>query len=119
MALHFTCLDMDAAGQGGVVQGRDRLHALIYIGGAGADLDVFAVFTGVDPAQEEMGPFLGHALGHFTDHDTVEITGQIDQFFYFKAAAEQDVLKLPGAAVYIYIFFQPAERYFHDLIPPI
>ena len=119
MALHFTCLDMDAAGQGGVVQGRDRLHALIYIGGAGADLDVFAVFARVDLAQEEMGPFLGHALGHFADHDTVEITCQVDQFLYFKAAAEQDVLKLPGAAVYIYIFFQPAERYSHDLIPPI
>jgi len=118
MALHLAGLDVDAAGQMGIVQSRGYLHALIYVGSARADLDVLSQRAGVDLAEEEVGAFLGDALGDFAYDDAVNAFGEVDQLFYFETAGEKSVLQLLGTDVNIYIFFQPAERYFHGLLPP-
>ena len=53
------------------------------------------------------------------DNDTVDLSGEIDQFLYLESAAEKLILSLLGCHVNVNIFFQPTKWYFHDLLPPL
>ena len=110
-------LDRDAAGQGGAIQGGGGEHAGIDVGRAGDDL-LFALFTAVDLADEEMGALDLFAGEHLAHHHMGDGAAQVHQFLHLEAAAEELFLQLRGGNINIHKLFEPAERYFHLRVPP-
>ena len=92
------------------------MHAHINVGRTGSYLYVLAVGAAVYLAFREMCPFNGFTLGNNSDYDAVYLSGQVDKLLDLEAAAEKLLFELLGAYIYINIFFEPTERYFHILI---
>ena len=113
LAPHGLCLDGDAAGQRGAVQSGGRMHTGIYIGCAGDDLDVPAVFAAIHLANEQMGALHGRAFLHLAHHHAPDAGGKVDELLHLKAAVKEPCLQLLGGNVDVHILLEPAERYFH------
>src|SRR5699024_288199 len=112
-------LDLDAAGQRRAVERGRGVHADIDVRRAGRDLDIVAVAAAVHLADVQVGALLGDGLGHDADDNLADFGPEVDAFLDLEPAGEELFFKLLRGYIDIDVTFEPTERYFHGVSPPL
>ena len=95
------------------------MHACVDVRSTCEDLDIISILAAVYFTLEEVCSLDWLAFLYDADNDTVDLSGEIDQFLYLKSTAKELVFQLLGSDINVNIFFQPTKWYFHDLLPPL
>ena len=68
------------------------MHACVHVRSACEDLNIVSILTAVHFTLEEVCSLDRLAFLYDADNDTVDLSGEIDQFLYLESAAEKLIL---------------------------
>ena len=95
------------------------MHACVDVRSPCEDLDILSILAAVYFKLDEVCSRAWLAFLYDADNDTVDLSGEIDQFLYLESAAKELVFQLLGSDINVNIYFQPTKWYFQDLLPPL
>lgn len=88
------------------------MHACVDVRSTCEDLDIISILAAVYFTLEEVCSLDWLAFLYDADNDTVDLSGEIDQFLYLKSTAKELVFQLLGSDINVNIFFQPTNGTF-------